>query len=49
MHFALIQESKLKEMNEEVVKEVCGSRFIRWVAVEAVGTTGGNYTDVGLK
>lgn len=49
VHIALIQESKLKEVNEEVVKEVCGSRFIRWVAVEAVGTTRRNYTNVGLK
>lgn len=41
IQIALIQESKLKEVNEIIMKEIWGSRFIRWETVDAVGSAGG--------
>ena len=37
VQITLIQETKLKEVNEKIVKEILGTRFIGWVAVESVG------------
>lgn len=41
LQITLIQESKLKEVTERIMKEIWGSRFIGWVAVEVVGSAGG--------
>ena len=40
----ILQEAKLKEVSERVVKEVWGRRQVKWVAVEAVGAVGGLLT-----
>lgn len=37
----ILQESKLKEVFERVLKEIWGRRLVDWVAVEAVGAAGG--------
>lgn len=34
VHITLIQETKLREVNEKTVKEIWGTKFIGWVAVE---------------
>ena len=41
VQITLIQETKLKEVNEKIVKEIWGTGFIGWVAVESVGSAGG--------
>ena len=40
----ILQESKLKEVSEKVVKEVWGRRQVDWVAAEAMGASGGLLT-----
>ncbi|XXG61223.1 hypothetical protein AAC387_Pa04g2934 [Persea americana] len=40
----ILQESKLKEVSERVVKQVWGRRQVDWVAVEAVGVASGLLT-----
>lgn len=37
----VLQETKLKKVGDSIIKEVWGSRFINWVAVGAVGSSGG--------
>ena len=41
VQIALLQETKLKKANDSMVKEVWGSRYLSWVAVDAVGSAGG--------
>ena len=40
----ILQESKLKQVSERVVKEIWGRRQVDWVAVEAVGAASGLLT-----
>lgn len=37
----LIQESKLSSMSDSIARELWGSRFTKWVAVDSVGHAGG--------
>ena len=37
----MLQESKLKEVSNRLVRELWGWRYVNWVAVDAVGATGG--------
>lgn len=41
VRIALIQESKITEMTDKNVREVWGIRSVQWVALDAVGSTGG--------
>lgn len=41
VRIALIQESKIAEMNDKNVREVWGIRSVQWVALDAVGSTRG--------
>lgn len=39
-HLAMLQESKLKGVSNRIMKEIWGKRFVKWVAVDAVGAAG---------
>ena len=41
VQIALIQESKIASMTMRIVREVWGSKFVKWVTLEMVGSTGG--------
>ncbi|XXG89343.1 hypothetical protein AAC387_Pa12g1363 [Persea americana] len=41
VQIALIQETKLSSMSNKIVREVWGSKYLRWIAIDAVGSAGG--------
>lgn len=41
VQIVLLWETKLKKVSDSIIKEVWGSRFINWVAVDAVGYSEG--------
>ncbi|XXG82698.1 hypothetical protein AAC387_Pa10g0596 [Persea americana] len=44
VQIVILQESKLKEVSERVVREIWGRRNVKWVTVDAVGAAGGLLT-----
>eukprot|EP00268_Persea_americana_P001437 TRINITY_DN10442_c1_g1_i1.p1 TRINITY_DN10442_c1_g1~~TRINITY_DN10442_c1_g1_i1.p1 ORF type:complete len:115 (-),score=26.44 TRINITY_DN10442_c1_g1_i1:3-347(-) len=40
VQIAMLQELKLKGVSDRLVKEIWGRRFVKWVAVDAVGAAG---------
>lgn len=41
VHVVMIQESKLKVMTDCISKEIWGSRYLKWQAIDSVGSAGG--------
>lgn len=38
---ACLQETKLRNVSREVVRELCGSRWVDWIHLDAIGAAGG--------
>lgn len=38
---AMLQESKISSMTEEIIKEVWGRRHVKWICIDADGVAGG--------
>lgn len=41
VHLAMIQESKISCISDGIAKELWGSRSVKWLAVDSVGSAGG--------
>eukprot|EP00268_Persea_americana_P015177 TRINITY_DN16895_c1_g4_i1.p1 TRINITY_DN16895_c1_g4~~TRINITY_DN16895_c1_g4_i1.p1 ORF type:complete len:121 (-),score=21.24 TRINITY_DN16895_c1_g4_i1:157-519(-) len=40
VHIAMLQETKLKEVLHSIVRELWGRKHVKWVARDAIGTSG---------
>lgn len=41
IQIALLQETKLKHISDATANQLWGKRYVKWVAVDAVGSAGG--------
>lgn len=41
VQIAMLQETKINVLADSIVREVWGSRYIKWISLNAVGTAGG--------